>query len=148
MFLSFQESFCFAHLTKKKNLLLNYVMRRCQCWSYTMQGIPTRHLVSIRCNSSVSQLKRIPFHEVNNKSWFWGQKNCNNFHLKRSYLLLNCCHRARARESLVSKQLASRKWNSSDVFKMHADIYLVRCYWVPSEKKEINVLLIKPNSVV
>ena len=42
MFLSFQESFCFAHLTEKnKKPFVNYVMRRRQCVSYAMQGIPT-----------------------------------------------------------------------------------------------------------
>ena len=68
MFLSFQESFCFAHLTEKnKKPCVNYVMRRRQCVSYAMQGIPTWHLVS-SCNSSVSQLKQFRFRKQTTRS--------------------------------------------------------------------------------
>ena len=35
-----------------------------------------------------NNIKTVTFQEANNKNWFRGQKNCNNFHLKRNYLLL------------------------------------------------------------
>ena len=98
MFLPFQKSFCLKSFDWKRKKKQLFIMLWQAVNAHLMlfrdtQGIPTWQFASIRCNSSVSQLKQIPFHEVNYKNWqtFRGQKNCSNFHLKRNYPLAKFC---------------------------------------------------------
>lgn len=122
MFVPFQGSFCFNHLTEKKRRK-NPLCLLCYDKLSGHTHVTPR---SIRCNASVSQLKHIPLHEVNYKNWrtLRGRKFVVIFdHFKRNYPLaefclpnqlltsllkvrLNCWHRARV-QSQVSKQLAS-----------------------------------------
>ena len=84
MFLPFQKSFClksFDWKRKKNSCLLCYdkLSMIILCYSEHTQSVPTWHLVSIRCNSSLSQLKQIPFHEVLKLVW---SKHLIQVHLK------------------------------------------------------------------
>ena len=69
MFLSFQESFCFAHLTEKKtkNLLLIMLWDAVNAY-LTLCRAYLRDTSFRRCNSSVSQLKQFRFRKQTTRS--------------------------------------------------------------------------------
>ena len=58
MFLSFQESFCFAHLTKKKKPFVIYVMYRSnRSFNITLPGQPPGHLTFLK---TIVQIPPLP----------------------------------------------------------------------------------------